>query len=159
MKISINLDDEIYNELQKVDGDVKILIENLIKEFLSKKILCKKCNKLKDKKEFYFLDGGLGYIEEQFNICKNCIKNYNQVRKKNKYYDEQIISQFYGAKLLIENVNLKLSEVAKQINNGIKESSNSMGIQNFLYLLGDTKRGLPNCSNQQKYIFEKLSKN
>jgi len=119
-------------------------------------MVCSKCNQSKNINEFYFIDGGLGYTQNKLNICKSCVQQYNQSRTKFKYFDEQITAQFYGAKLVI-NGN-KLSTVSKQIENGITEGSNRMGVQNFLYLFGHTN-GLPSTSKQMQKIYNNLINN
>ena len=119
-------------------------------------MICSKCNKDKTLNEFYFIDGGLGYTQNKLSICKDCVQQYNQSKTRFKYFDEQITAQFYGAKSVI-NGN-KLSTVSKQIENGITEGSNRMGVQNFLYLFGHTN-GLPSTSKQMQKIYNTLINN
>lgn len=116
-------------------------------------MICTKCKKDKNDNEFYFIDGGLGYSINKMNICKTCVKEYNQSRTRFKYFDEQITAQFYGAKSVINGK--RLTSVAKNIENGITEGSNRMGIQNFLFLF-QHEGGLPSSSKQMKKIYTKL---
>lgn len=116
-------------------------------------IVCSKCNQNKSENEFYNIDGGLRYTSQKFNICKSCVQEYNQSKTRFKYFDEQITAQFYGAKSVINGE--KLSIVSRQIENGITEGSNRMGVQNFLYLFGHPN-GLPSTSKQMQKIYNNL---
>jgi len=116
-------------------------------------VVCTKCKKEKSNNEFYFIDGGLGYSQDKFTICKTCVKEYNDSRTTYKYFDEQITAQFYGAKSVINGESL--TSIAKKIENGITEGSNRMGIQNFLYLF-QFKGGLPSSSRQMRKIYNAL---
>lgn len=116
---------------------------------------CEKCKQDKEVSEFYIIDGGLGYDNSYYQICKSCVEGFNVSNVKNKYYDEQITAQYFGAKMVISGV--RLSEVAKKIDNGIKLSSNRAGIQNFLYLFGIEKGALANASTQMKRVFYKYN--
>jgi hypothetical protein len=118
-------------------------------------MICSKCNQEKNDSEFYFIDGGLGYTKQKITICKLCTQQYNQSRVRFKYFDEQITAQFYGAKSVINGE--KLTSIAKNIENGIAEGSNRMGIQNFLYLFGH-ESGLPSSSKQMQKIYNNLTK-
>jgi hypothetical protein len=107
-------------------------------------------------KEYFFIDGGLNFTSQKMKICKQCVLNHNMTLKSNKYFDEQIFAQYYGAKMVISGQ--KLSKVCLLIDNGIKMGSNRMGIQNFLYLFG-VKHGLSSYSKQMKKIYDSLDCN
>lgn len=116
-------------------------------------MLCRKCKIDRANNEYYFLDGGLGFSQERFAVCKTCVKHRNEGRTNNKYLDEQITALYYGAKSVISGK--KLSEVSKNLENGITVGSNKMGIQNFLHLFGE-KGNLPSSSKQMRRIFGEL---
>ena len=116
-------------------------------------MVCEKCKIDKTTNEYFYVDGGLGFTDEQMTICKKCVIEYNNSKTKHKYYDEQITALYYGAKKVINGS--KLSDVSKDIDNAISEGSNRMGIQNFLYLFG-AEKGLVSSSKQMKSIFDKL---
>lgn len=116
-------------------------------------MICKKCNVNKIDKEYFLVDGGLNFTNKKMDICRQCVLNHNMSLNTNKYFDEQISAQFYGAKMVIYGH--KISKVSKLIDNGIKMGSNRMGIQNFLYLFG-AKNGLSSYSKQMKKIYDDL---
>lgn len=111
--------------------------------------VCHECGNGKDSKEFYFIDGGLGFTDERSVICKDCTHKRNLTLSRNKYYDDQIRAQYYGA--LKHRQGLSRNRVARLIDNGITYNSNYYGINNFLHLLGEN--GSPNTSRQQQRIF------
>ena len=90
---------------------------------------------------------------------KDCIKIQFQVGNNNaeggKYFDQQISATYYGTKTSISGQ--FLSDIAKQIDNGIKRESNLMAIQDFLYLFG--QGGLPGYSHQMQRISDSLENN
>jgi len=114
-------------------------------------LICEKCNNDKFEKEYFLIDGGLNFTNQRMKICKQCVLNHNLTLKTNKYFDEQISAQYYGAKMVISGK--KLSDVCALIENGIKMGSNRMGIQNFLYLFG-AKNSLSSYSKQMKQIYD-----
>ncbi len=121
-------------------------------------MICENCNQEKDKHDFYFLDGGLGYSNMLMHWCKECTQKYNKDKStKYKYTDEQLYPFYYGALSVIEG--RSINETANLIQNGIEKSSNYMGIQNMLFLITDGDKGLSQYSKQQKAVFEKLNKN
>ncbi len=120
--------------------------------------VCSECQKTKSVQDFYFTDGGLGFVNDQMGICKHCVQVRNRNPQSNnaegrKYFDEQISATYYGAKAVINGQNL--SAITNQIDNGIETGSNRMAIQNFLYLFGQDG-GLPRFSRQMKRIFNAL---
>lgn len=53
----------------------------------SDKIQCKGCEESKPQEEFYLIDDGLGIERTEnlrFEICKECMKKYNDKNDKNK---------------------------------------------------------------------------
>ncbi len=54
---------------------------------------------------------------------------------------------------------MKLSQLSKNINNGIKKNSNYIGIQNYLFIITSGKQGRGNYSKQQKRVYDLLSTN
>jgi hypothetical protein len=117
---------------------------------------CSKCGTENTLTEFYLIDGGLGFTDERMKICKECTVKFNNSKIRYKYLDGQITAPYYGAKLVIDK-GTSVSNIAKRIDNGIRDSSNLMAIQNFLHLLG--QNGLSNYSQQMKRIFEQQERN
>jgi len=67
-----------------------------------------------------------------------------------KYTDEQIREQFYAANMILKGTPVK--DAIAKIDNGIPYSSNYMGVQNFLFILTNGERGLPNYTKQMLRI-------
>lgn len=116
-------------------------------------MICKQCNIDKHSNEYLFIDGGLGFTDKKMEICRQCVLKHNQSLKINKYFDEQIFPQYYGAKMVISGQ--KMKNVCSLIDNGIEIGSNRMGIQNFLYLFG-AEHGLSSYSKQMRRIYDNL---
>lgn len=120
-------------------------------------MICQQCKKSKNEKDFYLIDGGLDYRKDRMSRCKECIKNFNDSRKRNKYLDEQCYAQYYGALEVLKGV--KLHQLSENIENGIQYNSNYIGIQNYLYIITNGEKGRENYSQQQKKVYDLLSKN
>ncbi len=119
-------------------------------------IQCKGCKEPKAQNEFYLIDGGLGIkgIENLvFEVCKECVGKYQNLRKKNKYFDWQFIVCYY----LAQDSNNNFKMASKNIDSGMPQGSTIMAVQNFLTLFGKPN-GLPNYSTQHKRVFEILQK-
>ena len=149
----------IINEVSELNNlETKEDIEKYFKTEISinsdkllEKIKCLDCNEAKNYNNYYYIDGGLGFTDEKFNVCSDCISKFNSSRNRHKYFDEQITATYFGAKCVTEGNNI--SEIASKITNGITVDSNKMAIQNFLYLFGKEK-GLSSYSQQMKKIFD-----
>ena len=120
-------------------------------------MICQQCKKNKKEIDFYLIDGGLGYRNDRIHWCKECIKNFNDSRERNKYLDEQCYAQYYGALEVLKGV--KLRQLSENIENGIQYNSNYIGIQNYLYIITNGEKGRKNSSQQQKKVYDLLSKN
>lgn len=121
----------------------------------NKQIKCKGCRECKPQEEFYLIDGGLG-IEEienlRFEICKECMKKYNDKNDKHKtglykYLDWQCVSCYFAA---------KDDKTAESIDNGMLNANSKIDtIKNMRDLLGKSD-SLAHKSNQHEKIFYEM---
>lgn len=121
----------------------------------SDKIQCKGCKESKPQKEFYLVDGGLGIegIENLYcEICKECMKKYNDENDKYKtglykYLDWQCVSCYFVA---------KNDKTPSSIDNGILNTNSKRDtIKNMRYLFRK-RDSFEHKSNQHKKIFDKI---
>lgn len=121
----------------------------------SNKIQCKGCEESKPQEEFYLIDGGLGIegIENlRFEICKECMKKYNDENDKHKtglykYLDWQCVSCYFVA---------KNDKTASSIDNGILNTNSKRDtIKNMRYLLRK-RNSFEHRSKQHKKIFGEI---
>lgn len=119
------------------------------------KIQCKGCKESKPQEEFYLVDGGLGIagIENLYcEICKECMKKYNDKNDKNKtelykYLDWQCVSCYFVA---------KNDKTASSIDNGILNTNSKRNtIKNMRYLFGK-RDSFAHKSKQHKKIFDEI---
>ena len=136
--------------LQDAVGIQNVGIQNMHSLIKTK---CSKCKIDKSETDYFFVDGGLTFTNQRMEVCKECVIKFNESRSRNKYLDDQISAQYYGATRVINGENL--SDISKKIDNAITVGSNRMGIQNFLYLF-NAENSLPSYSKQMKQIFETL---